>query len=489
MNTTSNDGPTRLAGPKRTACSPLWNLTRALIPLILVEAALANSIPIISDGALGALAPTQNVVFNTDTGTYQIGSTVYGGARSVTLYSSVDPLSTYVFDFSSINIPTGITVTATGSTPLFLLSQGSAQINGIVDVSGGAGSAGGANGGGGGGGAGGGALGIFANSIAIGSTGEILALGGDGGLSDSGLSGMFGGIGGSAAPGAGAGGNGGASVAGGQGGYGGNGSYWLGDGGGGGGGGAMAGPGGAKGLGGVFGSNGTRGADGATGTCVPGSSGGTGGSASAGAGVGGNGGGTDAGAGLGGPGAPYDATGSGDGGGGGGGGGDNCTSLAPVGTGHAGGNGFEGGRPGGTGSNPALGNFSFATTLTSAVGGGAGGGGAIDLGSLSDSVSNSGMINVLGGSDPNGMTAGAGVVDIFGSFTNTGLVQGNLLQTSGFTADTYVLMGGGGGAGAGGDGQGFASVTPSPEPASEFLIGGGLIALAFLRRVQRSSRS
>jgi hypothetical protein len=130
--------------------------------------------------------------------------------------------------------------------------------------------------------------------------------------------------------------------------------------------------------------------------------------------------------------------------------------------------------------------FSIATTLTSAVGGGAGGGGAIDLGSLSDSVSNSGMINVLGGQDPDGANALAGIVDIFGSFTNTGLVQGNLVQSSGFTTDTYALMGGGGGAGAGGDGQGFGPTTTTPEPAGELLFGAGLIALAFLRRAKRS---
>ena len=57
MHTTSNDGQARIASPKR-------NLTRALIPLIALitaEAAFANSIPITSDGALGALAPTGSV--------------------------------------------------------------------------------------------------------------------------------------------------------------------------------------------------------------------------------------------------------------------------------------------------------------------------------------------------------------------------------------------------------------------------------------------
>ena len=117
-----------------------------LVPLIIAAAASADTIPLSSTGALRAFAPGQNVVFNTDNGTYQVGSTTYSGGRAVTLYSNAFPTTTYVFDFSNIIIAAGIDVTATGTNPLFLLAQTSATIDGLVNVSGAPGSAGGANG-------------------------------------------------------------------------------------------------------------------------------------------------------------------------------------------------------------------------------------------------------------------------------------------------------------------------------------------------------
>ena len=136
----------------------------------------SSILPFTSNGSLGALAPSGNVAFNTTNGTYKIGSTVYGGGRTVTIDTAGTPQSVIVFDFSSISIAQGTSITAAGNSPLYLLAQGAASINGTIDVSGKAGGAAGSNGGGGGGG-GGGVLGIFAGSISVGSTGQILAQG------------------------------------------------------------------------------------------------------------------------------------------------------------------------------------------------------------------------------------------------------------------------------------------------------------------------
>ena len=256
---------------------------------------MAATIPILSTGALGAFAPTGNVVFDTTSGTYTMGNSTFTGGRVTPIDSSVQGLEAMVFDFSNILIPAGVTVTATGNSPLFLLAQGSATINGTIDVGGQAGGSGGAMGGGGGGGGGGGAAAIFADSISIGSTGRILAVGGDGGTSDAGGNTQNGGLGGLAGPNGGAGGTGGGSVAGGEGGAGGDGPFFHGAGGGGAGGGGFDGPGGAGGHGGgYFFNRGGTGANGGSGGCTPSPYGGVGGTGAGGkdafAGTGGNGG-------------------------------------------------------------------------------------------------------------------------------------------------------------------------------------------------------
>jgi hypothetical protein len=122
------------------------------------------------------------------------------------------------------------------------------------------------------------------------------------------------------------------------------------------------------------------------------------------------------------------------------------------------------------------------------VTGGAGGGGTIALGALSDSVLNGGFLSVLGGSDANHSTGEQGVIDILGMLSNTGTISGDVAQNSGFTADQYFIRGGAGGAGAGGDGQlipdGQAGV---PEPGTAMLFGLGTL-LTMLSRFHRWRR-
>lgn len=87
----------------------------------------------------GPFAPATNVVFDTDTMTSTGGASVTG----------IDVGGVAVFVFDSISIPAGVTISATGSRPIALLSQSTIQVDGTIDVSAN-GSTGGAGGGDGG---------------------------------------------------------------------------------------------------------------------------------------------------------------------------------------------------------------------------------------------------------------------------------------------------------------------------------------------------
>lgn len=82
--------------------------------------------------SLGPFNPASNVQINTT------ALTVSGFADLGTTVTADIGYGTFeiaVFDFSSFNLPAGITITATGSRPLALLSQGNMTISGIIDVS------------------------------------------------------------------------------------------------------------------------------------------------------------------------------------------------------------------------------------------------------------------------------------------------------------------------------------------------------------------
>jgi hypothetical protein len=494
--------------------------------VLLIAAALALSaagLPFKPQGALGVFSPTQDVQFNTDTGAYKIGARPFSGGRVVQIFSKVVPVEVMTFDFEKIKVPTGVKVTSIGARPLILLAEEGVAINGVIDVSGGSGKDGGALSGGGGG-AGGGALGIFADSIFIGVSGELLARGGNGGASNSPssatrMAGEASGTGGAPGKGKDGGGDGGTGGNPRNGGAGGNGSTGAGGAGGGG-----APYGGAPGaaskngslvLGGPTpnagkGANGgacdelVGGGDGGEGLSVDiplllftihlgdGGSAGAGGAPDGGRGLNGNetsaatgagsGGGGGGGAINGGPGGAGGSGGSGAGGGGGGGGADNCKK---------GGNGGSGG-PGG----PSDGGFDynqFIKLLKALLGrgvhlpgflkkladtplneqpqssnphsipgtGGSGGGGTINLGA-DDGVVNQGLISAAGGEG-----GGLGTIGVMGRFSNSGSVEGDLFQTDAKIKRNLYLIGGAGGAGgAGGDGVPTTSPSPTATPTA-----------------------
>jgi hypothetical protein len=458
-----------------------WNDVPVLMPgksaFVILVTPPPVTLPLTSTGALGPFNPSQNVVFNTTAGTFQMGTTTVSGARTAMVYAAHSPVPFRVFDFSDINIPPGITVRAVGSLPLVLLAQNQASINGTIDVSGTAGGNSGRWGGGGGGG-GGGAVAIFANNyVSVGPSGQILARGGFGGVSLPGGDCFAAGPGGLAGPGGGPGSAGGASVAGGAGGNGGaaalglGGWIFLGEGGGGGGGGAYGGPGGLGGPGLVNGNPGGPGAGGACPAAVNGGPGGSGGSLPFGLAIGGaggpggiapggggfpgiggavnaGGGGGGGGATIGGPGAPGGPGAGWGGGGGGGGGADTCPGAfgAPA----IGGPGGPGGGGGGVGFPGAPG---VIIPLPSPLKlGGAGGGGCIALGARFGQIQNAGFLSVLGGQGPSSQ-GGFGNVVTYGSMQNNGQIMGMIQPSWGQTASQWIIGGGGGGGGAGGDGQ------------------------------------
>ena len=490
--------------PKATVAGSI-----CLVALLLAgttQTASAATLPLHSNGSLGALSPGEDVEFNTDTGSFRVGADIFSGGRVVTVFARVIPVEVMAFDFTVITIPAGVTVSAIGSRPLVLLARHAVTVNGVVEVSGDRGADGGPSSGGGGAGGGAG-LGIFGDSIFVGPTGQILARGGDGGLSSQispvALQQPQGGQPGSGKGGGGDGGRGGNPRNGGQGG-----SGSTNPGGGGGGGaayGGAPGPGGANGdlivLGGPTPNAGKgaqggacptliKGGDGGAGLNVvflgfipagTGGSGGSGGAPDGGPGVsgnvdqaattGGSGGGGGGGAISGGPGGAGGVGGSGAGGGGGGGGADNCQAGGP-------GGGGGGGAPGG--GTFDIHKFIELLRLLKAGGlhlpgflqrladtpldnlqpkqgnpsstqgkGGSGGGGAIHLGAASDSVENQGRISVAGGA-----SGDSGVIGVFGQFVNSGTADGEVFQSDGLRRNLWFIGGGGGGGGAGGDGSG-----------------------------------
>jgi hypothetical protein len=247
--------------------------------------AFAVNIPFQSDGSLGAFSPSANVVFDTDTGTYSIGSTVFSGGvldymGGNLTQTNFTPSPVRVYDFSSFYVPSGVTFHAYGQIPLVLTATENITIAGTVDVSGGNGASNVSGGGGGGGG--GGALGLFTNSseILVTTTGKIRSNGGAGALGGSdAMPGTPAAQGGQSGAGGSPGGNGGSISGAGNGGVGSGGFAAAGGGGGGGGGGTdvslggTPGKGGAGGRGiGIFSSDGERGCDAGgnlmAGTCI-----------------------------------------------------------------------------------------------------------------------------------------------------------------------------------------------------------------------------
>src|SRR5258708_6983911 len=77
--------------------------------------------PFASTGVWGDLAPASSVTFDTTSGTYSVdgGAPISGGSLST------DPgQSTMLFNFASITLDSGVSVTATGSYALGLLGTG-----------------------------------------------------------------------------------------------------------------------------------------------------------------------------------------------------------------------------------------------------------------------------------------------------------------------------------------------------------------------------
>jgi uncharacterized delta-60 repeat protein len=83
--------------------------------------------------AIGAFDPTSNVVINTDTLTISGGFS--GVGTTVTANTGFGNYQIAVFTFDNFELDAGITITATGSRPLAILSQGNMLIEGVIDVS------------------------------------------------------------------------------------------------------------------------------------------------------------------------------------------------------------------------------------------------------------------------------------------------------------------------------------------------------------------
>ncbi|HKH45009.1 MAG TPA: hypothetical protein VKM72_10140 [Thermoanaerobaculia bacterium] len=440
--------------------------------------ALAYRQPCVSQGAvtlpirfsaadsLGALELTGSAVFDTDPVT---GGSPYGPGRVVLAGSGLPDggLEVRVFDFESLHVAPGARLQARGDWPLILTSSGDLVVDGVIDVSGVAGLPGLKGAGGGGGGA----VALFAEGkVRVGPAGQILAQGGDGGLSVAAARRRIvqrdnendigrGGKGGDAKPGAGGGG-------------------------GGGGGGAIEHPPGAPGSGGAKAAmSGEKGHEGVCGkTSVEGGRGGNGGNEN-GQGQGGRGGRKDhkdgdtarldtlanVGGGGGGGGATgFPGTlrggnggqgaggGAGSGGGGGGGGGDGCDDGG-GGQGGDGGSAGSGGMGGTTGhaGRPGAKVPQRARAAVPALGGsgGAGGGGIAVLGSAVGTVDLRGLVALRGGEADGslaGTEGGTGGLSVYGRLSGGGAVDGTVALSSGSSLAGWLIAGGGdGGEGAG----------------------------------------
>jgi hypothetical protein len=97
-----------------------------------------NPSPFDPTGAVGALTlnPGDSAAFNTTTGQYSIN----GGAWQNGGVPSADPnQTTMLYNFTTINLAAGSTVTATGNNALGLLATGNVVIDTNLDLSGQAG--------------------------------------------------------------------------------------------------------------------------------------------------------------------------------------------------------------------------------------------------------------------------------------------------------------------------------------------------------------
>ena len=502
-------------------------------------------LPFVTDGSLDALDPSSNVVFNTFDETYTINNVTFGGGRLVEAGQNASFYHTQymAYDFTNVVIPSGVQVTVDQNQPLIILGN-NITIDGTINVSGGAGGNGSIGNGlsassraGGGGGGGGGDVGIFAtNDVTVGSSGKILATGGNGGSGGtSGGSAGTGGAAGQAVAGGGAGASGARLGSGGDGGPGGTGAvigatvgpWTLGiraGGGGGGGGGAYGPPPGVAGVGGsggafggaagdngnpgkppalvaggkggsafnLFGNLGQGGSAGGPGSPPPAAgapggagAGNTGGPGIRGGAIGGGGGGGGGGGTNGGDGNIGGAGGSlGGGGGGGGGGGDCFYAPCTVGLGAAGGAGGGGGTAGGAGTNgaqlpppppPAKANNAGA----------AGGGGVITVGSSGPTidVEIGALLDAMGGVALT-TSGGTGVIDFLGDYQvadpTTEILGRFFSQPAGVATSDFFAIGGGGGAGGGSDGMPFS--IPEPSTWAMMLIGFAGLCYAGHRR-------
>lgn len=83
--------------------------------------------------AIGAFDPLTDVVFDTDTLFISGGFT--GVGTTVTANTGYGDYEIAVFTFDDFELDAGITITATGSRPIAILSQGNMSVAGIIDVS------------------------------------------------------------------------------------------------------------------------------------------------------------------------------------------------------------------------------------------------------------------------------------------------------------------------------------------------------------------
>jgi hypothetical protein len=166
-----------------------WSRTPKINAWILYSEAAPPEVELPFDirGELGHLNPDANVVFDTNDGTYTIGGVPQAGMGTpLSMEWNEGGLETMVFDFDSITLGPGVTITAVGPRPLTLLSVGEVAIHGVIDLSGSPGGSAttgvedGGGGGGGGGGAGG-AVAILTDGSQLEITGVILANGAPGG--------------------------------------------------------------------------------------------------------------------------------------------------------------------------------------------------------------------------------------------------------------------------------------------------------------------
>ena len=477
-------------------------------------AVAAPILPFTSDGHLNAFTATSDVVFHTEDGSFTMNGMTTTGGRLVSAGASTSLPSFYmVYDFTNINIAAGVRITVDQNLPLILLAETTASVNGTIDLRAGQGNPGfvgsgiaaGSSGGGGGGG-GGGAFGLFVgDTLTVGSSGKILASGGNGGSSDDTTKNTGrGGSGGSAVAGGGFGGDGGSLQAGGNGGRGGAGAvlkpnpngFRFGGSGGGGGGGASGGTGAAGGGNGV-----NVGGTGGNGGAISGGDGGGGvnpvGMVVANGGTGGGPGGQAAGK----PG--DDAPGTGANGGGGGGGGSKLNDQlganggrgglgGPNGGGGGGGGGGDcipvGCTPGGLGAGAAGGGGGFpgkngtaGTALNGKRAAGAGGGGAIALGAINGTTLFAGALLDVTGGTSDSSTGGTGFVLFLGTLGNQGGdIRGNSDSLSaGLANDNFFELAGGGGGGSGADGL------PVSGPSTLWLLGLSMAGVAGWRHRPR----